>query len=66
MRRYFTGPEALRNADSPVAMRRFQELLRVFERSGAKYGFDDLMLMAQGYQEFSSISRPAAPGARWA
>ena len=51
MRRYFTGPEALRNADSPVAMQRFQELLGVFERSGAKYGFDDLMLMAQGYQE---------------
>ena len=51
MRRYFTGPEALRNADSPLAMQRFQELLRVFERAGAKYGFDDLMLMAQGYQE---------------
>ena len=51
MRRYFTGPEALRNADSPVAMQRFHELLRVFERSGAKYGFDDLMLMAQGYQD---------------
>ena len=51
MRRYFTGPEALHNADSPVAMQRFQELLRVFERAGAKYGFDDLMLMAQGYQE---------------
>jgi len=51
MRRYFTGPEALRNAASPLAMQRFQELLGVFERSGAKYGFDDLMLMAQGYQE---------------
>ena len=51
MRRYFTGPEALRNADSSLAMQRFQELLRVFERAGAKYGFDDLMLMAQGYQE---------------
>ena len=51
MSRYFTGPEALRNADSPLAMQRFQELLRVFERAGAKYGFDDLMLMAQGYQE---------------
>ena len=35
MRRYFTGPEALRNADSPLAMQRFQELLRVFERAGA-------------------------------
>ena len=63
MRRYFTGPEALRNADLPVAMQRFQELLRVFERSGAKYGFDDLMLMAQGYQEFSARSvGPQPPG----
>ena len=51
MRRYFTGAEAPRDAASPVAMQRFQELLGVFERSGAKYGFDDLMLMAQGYQE---------------
>jgi membrane-bound lytic murein transglycosylase MltF len=51
MRRYFTGPEALRNSASPVAMQRFLELLKVFEKSGEKYGFDDLMLMAQGYQE---------------
>jgi len=51
MRRYFTGPEALHNAASPLVMQRFHELLLVFERAGAKYGFDDLMLMAQGYQE---------------
>jgi membrane-bound lytic murein transglycosylase MltF len=51
MRRYFTGPEALHNSASPLAAQRFQELLKVFERSGKKYGFDDLMLMAQGYQE---------------
>ena len=51
MRRYFTGPEALRNSASPLAAQRFEQLLLVFERSGEKYGFDDLMLMAQGYQE---------------
>ncbi len=51
MRRYFTGPEAMRNSASPQALQRFHELLKVFEKAGEKYGFDDLMLMAQGYQE---------------
>jgi membrane-bound lytic murein transglycosylase MltF len=51
MRRYFTGPEALHNSASPQALQRFHELLKIFEKSGEKYGFDDLMLMAQGYQE---------------
>ena len=51
MRRYFTGPEALHDSASPQVLQRFQELLKVFEKSGEKYGFDDLMLMAQGYQE---------------
>ena len=50
MRRYFTGPEALRNAfaSRDAAL---PGAAAVFERAGAKYGFDDLMLMAQGYQE---------------
>ena len=51
LRRYFTGPEALRDSASPQVLQRFQELLKVFEKSGVKYGFDDLMLMAQGFQE---------------
>ena len=46
MRRYFTGPEALHNSASPQALQRFHELLKIFEKSGEKYGFDDLMLMA--------------------
>jgi membrane-bound lytic murein transglycosylase MltF len=51
MRRYFTGPEALRNSASPQALQRFRELLSGFEKAGEKYGFDDLLLMAQGFQE---------------
>ena len=51
MRRYFTGPEATRDAASPEAVRRFRDLLSIFEQEGRKNGFDDLMLMAQGFQE---------------
>ncbi len=32
-------------------MKRFQRTLTLFEKYGAKYGFDPLMLAAQGYQE---------------
>ena len=60
MRRYFTGPEALRNSASPQALQRFRELLKVFEKAGEKYAFDDLMLMAQGYQELADSTSPGA------
>jgi membrane-bound lytic murein transglycosylase MltF len=32
-------------------MKRFQDTLALFQKYGAKYGFDPLMLAAQGYQE---------------
>ncbi len=32
-------------------MKRFESTLKLFEKYGAKYGFDPLMLAAQGYQE---------------
>jgi len=31
--------------------KRFEETIKLFEKYGAKYGFDPLMLAAQGYQE---------------
>jgi hypothetical protein len=31
--------------------KRFRETLEFFEKYGGKYGFDPLMLAAQGYQE---------------
>ena len=36
--------------------KRFEETLALFEKYGAQYGFDPLMLAAQGYQE--STARP--------
>ena len=42
-----------RSATTPAAteFKRFEETLALFEKYGAQYGFDPLMLAAQGYQE---------------
>lgn len=49
--RYYVNTGALRNAGSGVAAERFERLTRSFRQHGSTYGFDHLMLAAQGYQE---------------
>lgn len=39
------------NNTNSSEMKRFQATLKLFEKYGARYGFDPLMLAAQGYQE---------------
>ncbi len=39
------------NNATDAEMKRFEQTLALFEKYGAKYGFDPLMLAAQGYQE---------------
>ena len=39
------------NNTNNAEMKRFQATLKLFEKYGAQYGFDPLMLAAQGYQE---------------
>jgi membrane-bound lytic murein transglycosylase MltF len=41
----------LRDATASDEVKRFQETIGLFRTYGAKYGFDPLMLAAQGYQE---------------
>jgi membrane-bound lytic murein transglycosylase MltF len=41
----------LRDATASEEVKRFQETIGLFRTYGAKYGFDPLMLAAQGYQE---------------
>jgi membrane-bound lytic murein transglycosylase MltF len=41
----------VRNNTTGVEWKRFEATVRLFEKYGAKYGFDPLMLTAQGYQE---------------
>jgi membrane-bound lytic murein transglycosylase MltF len=43
--------KALRDASADADAKRFGELLVLFQKYGAQYGFDPLMLAAQGYQE---------------
>jgi membrane-bound lytic murein transglycosylase MltF len=42
---------ALKDASAGADAQRFEELLVLFRRYGERYGFDPLMLAAQGYQE---------------
>lgn len=39
------------NATSEAEMKKFQAMVEIFNRHAATYGFDHLMLMAQGFQE---------------
>ncbi len=42
---------ALRDAGADADSKRFRELLVLFQKYGERYGFDPVMLAAQGYQE---------------
>ena len=58
--------KALRNATIAHEWRKFEDTIAFFERYGEQYGFDHLMLAAQGYQESrlnqSARSRAGAIG----
>jgi len=43
--------KALTNPTASAEYRRFQQTIALFEKYGARYDFDPLMLAAQGYQE---------------
>jgi membrane-bound lytic murein transglycosylase MltF len=50
-KRYYGDDKMVRRAYAPEDMQRFNELVGYFRRYGDKYGFDYLMITAQGYQE---------------
>lgn len=51
LRRYLQNTKWVRNATSPQEMKKFQELVAYFKKYSSQYGFDYLMIAAQGYQE---------------
>lgn len=51
VRRYLQNTKWVKNATSPEEMKKFQELSALFKQYSNQYGFDYLMMMAQGYQE---------------
>ena len=51
VRRYLQNTKWVKNSTSPEEMKKFQELSAIFKQYSNQYGFDYLMMMAQGYQE---------------
>ena len=51
LRRYLKKTDFVRNAASAEEMKHFQETIALFRKYAAQYGFDSLMVAAQGYQE---------------
>jgi membrane-bound lytic murein transglycosylase MltF len=51
MNAYMKNVKELKDPTASAEYKRFQSTLALFEKYGNKYGFDPLMLAAQGYQE---------------
>jgi membrane-bound lytic murein transglycosylase MltF len=51
MQQYMKRVKELKDPSGTAEWKRFRETLALFERYGTQYGFDPLMLAAQGYQE---------------
>jgi membrane-bound lytic murein transglycosylase MltF len=51
MNTYMKRVKELKDPTASAEYKRFQQTLSLFEKYGKKYGFDPLMLAAQGYQE---------------
>jgi membrane-bound lytic murein transglycosylase MltF len=50
-RRYYREEKMLRKAYDPERRKAFEGLLAIFDKYGKAYGFDTLLLAAQGFQE---------------
>ncbi|HQR22289.1 MAG TPA: lytic transglycosylase F [Burkholderiaceae bacterium] len=50
-KQYFSRVKQLKDPTTSADWKRFEETLALFRKYGERYGFDSLMLAAQGYQE---------------
>lgn len=51
IKRYLKNTKWVNNALDPTEFSRFEDTLKLFEKYAGQYGFDHLMIAAQGYQE---------------
>ena len=61
IRRYIQSNQWITNPTSEAEVRKFNELAKFFKTYSSQYGFDYLMVMAQGYQE-SMLDQAARHG----
>lgn len=51
VRRYLQNTKWIKDSTSPEEMKKFAAMRAMFQQYSSQYGFDYLMMMAQGYQE---------------
>jgi membrane-bound lytic murein transglycosylase MltF len=51
VRRYLQNTKWIKNSTSPEEIKKFEAMSAIFKQYSSQYGFDYLMMMAQGYQE---------------
>ena len=51
----------VKSAMSPGKIEEFEQLVEIFRKHGEKYDVDDLLMMAQGYQESQLNQKARSP-----
>jgi membrane-bound lytic murein transglycosylase MltF len=62
VRRYLQNSQFIRNATSEIEIKKFNETIAYFKKYSSQYGFDYLMIVAQGYQESMLEQSARSPG----
>jgi membrane-bound lytic murein transglycosylase MltF len=62
VRRYLQNTDWVKNPTSEAELKKFEENVAFFKKYSSQYGFDYLMVVAQGYQE-SKLNQSARNGA---
>ncbi len=61
-RRYLRNDQWIKNPTTAVELKKFEETVDFFKKYAAQYGFDYLMVVAQGYQESMLNQAARSPG----
>jgi hypothetical protein len=62
LKQHMKRVKQIKDSSATEDYKRFTETLALFEKYGEKYGFDPLMLAAQGYREAQETARKAREG----
>jgi membrane-bound lytic murein transglycosylase MltF len=62
VRRYLQNTQFVRSATSETEIKKFNETIAYFKKYSSQYGFDYLMIVAQGYQESMLEQSARSPG----
>ena len=62
MRRYLQSTQWIKNPTSETEIKKFNETAKFFQTYSSQYGFDYLMVVAQGYQESMLNQSARSPG----